>query len=1761
MASTSTASTITTSSTISNMLTVQSNIPEQVRYQKLKRRITRLSTFLPSARTSFFYQEVEQIIQELNQLSLNQQDPQLTDQVEEDLDELYALMAQRTTSVSAAPLPRADWMKPFDGVTTRWASFAHIFREVIGDHPAGSPIYKLEILAELVPQHARQIRACKTHEEALNAIGRHYANPEAIWEDLFHEIEQLPILTENSSQSDFESIMNTALLIISTINPTEVVNRALAHRLLKAKLGYLLLPYEREARKSVEDLHQFLSSEAAAIRRVNEIRAEQRMRRPLQPSKPTPGQPAREKRGIRAISYATIQQPSAGEFEPCFFCQDTGHLRRNCPLPRTERLANASRAGLCLICLNPQEDHQCSRRSGCRCGSGLHHMICSCSVARGDTGPRNSRSSEPPPPSRATNAHWRRGTEIPTTASNSGRGTSASPHTSNIQVTSAVVEKDRPCILSEIQLPKMTYLPTLKVSVSNPTNDRKESIRSLMDTAATSSFISEAVADRLRLPKTDIAPFSIGVFGGTSKIQVCAQATVTVSSIENPDIHAEMSVFVMSGVLVGRLPTPSNEVLKKAKSLGIDLSEQDNSQEYTQVDMLVGQDLLSAHFLEPSSNCHLMNQSAFVRYRFGWAVQGILGPDSAPSPHAQTTKSVHFVHTGPPAQQCLATFPAFPETACGCQDVSKLLYDPLSDDQRPESFRADWVRQYTSTIQYNKVEKRYYVALPWYDQGRPAPNFACAHAQCLNIRPRLERENKLEEYDIALQSLVQEGYAKVLDHYQKNEGYYVPHFPIFKASSETTPLRPVFNASSAPKGQKSLNDCIFKGVWEQVQLIHVLLRWRTHPVVALADIRKAFLQIRIRPEDRQYLRFLWFQNNRVRAYEMTSLLFGATASPFILHAVLKHHFESTAPDVAHIVPNTYMDDCVLMAHSATELGGTFQRVREVMSEASFSLHKFNTIASLAPALGLEAKDGVTSCLGLHWDLQSDQLRFEPPTVPTCRLTKRILASTFAKIFDPLQLFGPFHTLVKKFFHELIPSKQGWDDEISPEATAQVQVLFRDLDHIRSCRVPRLTNRSNSLEIWIFGDASSYAYGVAAYLADFTEPEPQTSLLISRGHIASKNKTVPQLELVAAVLAAETLKTLRECLRVSTTKTRLFTDSQVTWHRIQSDPNKHEPYVANRLRRIIQETSPHDWYYIPTDQNPADLVSRGASLRILKSKNSLWFQGPAWPAVQRAELETQRLRAQSQRPLLFFVTATPGLVGDYLDRLVHETSHEKLRSALVIMITAIAKRIPLLDRFQNRSQSKPTLATLVDVTLWQLIQKHTLPQELAAAREGQPAPSGSKLGKVMLKLDPYGLLRVERRLTNSDLPTNVCSPIATLDSPAIRNYIRYVHKARACHGGVDITKHFVQQAIFLPNIDRIVRQSVKDCLTCLRYRTGPPFSAPMGPMPSFQVTAGRAFQAIGVDIAGPIKNDIGRQTKFYFLVFICLRSRAINLELLSGRETTIIMQAFKRHISTYGRPEVICSDNEGGFQKISKALLLAREKHLAACRQLQHSPEFAPVTWHFNLPECPWQGGIWERVIRTVKAAFDQVRLATAHDYESLQTVLRETQFYVNSRPLLHGSTDPVITPAHLVFGRPLDAGFPLILPQAQKEGDAFIEYQRLQRDLEGIWKIWSTLYLTSLRNHMWEGSRVPRVNELVVVRNNRLPRNKWPLATITNLRPGQDGYIRSAKIRFLDPKKGGHDSWRHIRLLVPIEPNLRGEDVSVPTQTATPSRQPDGAQR
>lgn len=113
--------------------------------------------------------------------------------------------------------------------------------------------------------------------------------------------------------------------------------------------------------------------------------------------------------------------------------------------------------------------------------------------------------------------------------------------------------------------------------------------------------------------------------------------------------------------------------------------------------------------------------------------------------------------------------------------------------------------------------------------------------------------------------------------------FYIPHKPVLQESAETTKLRVVYDASArANSGAPSLNECLNPGPPLQNQLWNVLVCAHFHPVAIAGDIKQAFLQVRIREEDCDALRFHWLKD--LNSQTVQALRF-SLASP-------AHHFFS-----------------------------------------------------------------------------------------------------------------------------------------------------------------------------------------------------------------------------------------------------------------------------------------------------------------------------------------------------------------------------------------------------------------------------------------------------------------------------------------------------------------------------------------------------------------------------------------------------------------------------------------------------------------------------------------------------------------------------------------------------------------------------------------------------------------------------------------------------------------------------------------------------
>lgn len=277
-----------------------------------------------------------------------------------------------------------------------------------------------------------------------------------------------------------------------------------------------------------------------------------------------------------------------------------------------------------------------------------------------------------------------------------------------------------------------------------------------------------------------------------------------------------------------------------------------------------------------------------------------------------------------------------------------------------------------------------------------------------------------------------------------------------------------------------------------------------------------------------------------------------------------------------------------------------------------------------------------------------------------------------------------------------------------------------------------------------------------------------------------------------------------------------------------------------------------------------------------------------------------------------------------------------------------------------------------------------------------------------------------------------------------------------------------------------------------------------------------FTHNGVDYFGPIYVKSGRKTeKRYGVLFTCMTTRAVHIEIAHSLETDAYIMAMQRMVSRRGRPAHIWSDNGTNFvgaeREIQDALKRLNKERITD-ELSQHG-----VQWHFNPPAAPHFGGVWERLVKSAKRALKAVAGNQRVTDETLLTFMAEAESLMNSRPLTHVSSDcndlEAITPNHFLLGRanmniPLDVVTDRDLCSRKR-------WKHAQVMANHFWERWLHEYLPSLtvRPKWRRESRDVVEGDLVLVMTDNLPRGRWPLARVTHVVRGDDGRVRSAEIK------------------------------------------------
>ena len=180
----------------------------------------------------------------------------------------------------------------------------------------------------------------------------------------------------------------------------------------------------------------------------------------------------------------------------------------------------------------------------------------------------------------------------------------------------------------------------------------------------------------------------------------------------------------------------------------------------------------------------------------------------------------------------------------------------------------------------------------------------------LKVEPAL-----LSEYHNIIQEQERNGIIEMADEAlgddSNNKGvHYSPHHAVVRKDRETTKVRVVYDGSAkTSKNELSLNDCLEVGLNYIPHIFDLLTKFRYNAIGLSADIEKAFLNVGIKEQHRDMLRFLWFQDPfadelEIVPFRFNRLVFGLRPSPSILGATIKHHLQllkQDEPEIAQLL--------------------------------------------------------------------------------------------------------------------------------------------------------------------------------------------------------------------------------------------------------------------------------------------------------------------------------------------------------------------------------------------------------------------------------------------------------------------------------------------------------------------------------------------------------------------------------------------------------------------------------------------------------------------------------------------------------------------------------------------------------------------------------------------------------------------------------------------------------------------------------------------
>ena len=1590
-----------------------------------------------------------------------------------------------STSSQFQRLPKLT-LPSFSGNLLEWQPFWDSFESSVHLNQGLSEIQKFNYLqAQVEGEEARTISGFamtnSNYSSVISLLRERFGQQHKIVQAHMHAMVNLPAPSNNyPSLRSFYDQLESSIRSLESLGETQEKYGSLLVPIVLAKLPAEIrkhLARENGSDKWIlaelrQALHKELTVlEAGNVSQISDV-----------PTATASFFTGGAKRRVPATQRKPYDAPLGARPILCVFCGDH-HSSANCSkvVSRQDRVAVVKRKKLCFNCLGQHLVSACRSNNRCRqCKRKHHTSICDQSgVATSSSGISDQETTVPrsvPQPNAAAALH------------------STIQNQTNVLLKTAVAEVTSRSLTTTANI--------------------------LFDEGAQRSFITQQLADELELPRNGNDLINLATFGSDAR-NTQSFETTTVHVFADHGQSIPINVLVVPSIAVP-LKTYQREAANLPYLRGLKLAHPVTEDEVFNISVLIGADFYWSFVQDKVVRG---NGPTAVKSKLGYLLSGPLPVRSSDD---TTVNHMMNLTVSPPAVHDIERF-------------WKLESLGITDDNNTAA--SDHLKNYQETcIAFE--DGRYLAKLPWKSDHPPLPtNYGLAKKRTESTIHRLSQDPHIfSKYSQIMEDQEKRGFIeRVPDTEKSSEGvHYIPHHGVKKESS-TTPVRIVYDCSSRQSPLvPSLNDCLESAPPDLNDVSSILLRFRMNKFAISTDIEKAFLNVSLDEKDRDFTRFFWISDpsepkSPLTTFRFRSVLFGATCSPFILNATLLKHLERHNDNwVSEILKrDLYVDNIITSLSNETDVLRFFQDTRCLMADAGFNLRSWNSnsaqLRSLATDQDALDSDKLTKVLGLRWDAVRDEMSFQHSPIPTCNsITKRQILQYTARVNDPLGLLSPVTIKAKIFLQNLWKGKFTWDEMLPDDVNQRWHDIASDLNLVSDTRFPRYcfeTSNKNNAEktsLHVFVDASMMSYGAVAYLTRGAT----TTFVMAKTRVAPlKTLTLPRLELMAAVIGARLARHIQRSIDVS--EIYMWSDSMIVLCWLRSTKPLQQ-FVHNRVTEIRDLTSVRNWNYCPTQDNPADLLTRGITAARYRD-NRLWLKGPEWL------FDKQRWPDQNNANALITVLSAVTKDPDTDQPLMNEedcgihrviniekfSTYQKL-----LRVTAFVMRFVRNCRETRRNMRDTGSVTVnqlrsAEIVWLQSCQSRNYHDEIATVKAQKKGPSIVK--QLGLFVDSDGLLRCNGRIHNSSLDEHAKFPYLLPPKNYLTNLIiRQAHE-RQLHAGTEATVTFLRQKFWIPSARQCVRSVLRKCVTC-RKTQGKPYEAPdPPPLPKIRVNDEPPFAVTGVDYTGAltVRAKGGSTCKAYICLFTCASTRAVHLELVPDLSMEAFLQAFRRFCSRKSVPRTMFSDNATTFMAASNHL-----KRLCGSSSVQDVLAQKGTEWRFIPKRAPWYGGWWERLIGITKSTLKKVLGRACISYEALQTVLTEVEAVINDRPLTYvtsDSNDPEpLTPAQLLYGRrlttlPVEGSDDIInnAEVAMTHSNLVKRARDQKRLIEQFHVRWRREYLTGLREQRRETGRnlqTISIGDVVQIHDDG-PRIGWKLAVVEDVVRGNDGLVRAAKLR------------------------------------------------